>query len=129
MVNNTLTHFGIKGMKWGVRRTDDQLARDKGRIETASSMVKEAKNINNSVSNIRSTSKSKDLSKMSDAELRAQVNRMNLEQQYSQLSSSQTSKGQSYVKNILDVAGSTLAIAGSAVTIALGVRELKKAVS
>ena len=30
MENNTLVHYGIKGMKWGVRRTEAQLARARG---------------------------------------------------------------------------------------------------
>lgn len=128
MSTYVLQHHGIKGMRWGIRRTDEQLKADKGRIDTASNIVKESKNINNSVSNIRSSTKSQNLNKMTDAELRARVNRMNLEQQYAQLSSQQTSRGQSYVKNTLEVAGSALAIAGSVVTIALGIRDLKKKV-
>lgn len=125
MENVALQHHGIKGMKWGVRRTPEQLARTKGHIDTASGIVKEAKNINNSVSNIRSTAKKKDLSKMTDQELRDRVNRMNLEQQFSQLSSNKVSKGESYVRNTLEIAGSTLAVASSAIAIAVGIKQLK----
>lgn len=126
MENNTLQHHGIKGMKWGVRRTPEQLSRMKGRIDTTSGIVKEAKNINDSVSNIRSTtSKKPDLSKMTDQELRDRVNRMNLEQQFSQLSSRKISKGEQYVKNTLEIAGNTLAVAGSAVAIAVGIQQLR----
>ena len=126
MENNTLQHHGIKGMKWGVRRTPEQLSRTKGRIDTTSGIVKEAKNINDSVSNIRSTTAKKpDLSKMTDQELRDRVNRMNLEQQFSQLSSRKISKGEQYVKNTLEIAGNTLAVAGSAVAIAVGIQQLR----
>lgn len=125
MGSATLQHHGIKGMKWGVRRTPEQLQRTKSHIDTASGMVKEAKNINNSVSKIRSTVKRKDLSKMSDQELRDRVNRMNLEQQFSQLSSSKVSKGESYVRNTLEIAGSALAVTSSAVAIAVGIKQLR----
>lgn len=125
MENNTLQHHGIKGMKWGVRRTPEQLSRTKGHIDTASGMVKEAKNINNSVSNIRSTIKKKDLSKMTDQELNERIRRLNLEQQYSQLSSGKISKGENYVRNTLEIAGSTLAVASSAIAIAVGIKQLK----
>lgn len=125
MANTELMHHGIKGMHWGVRRTPEQLERTRGHIGTASNIVKEAKNINNSVSNIRSNTKKKNLSTMTDQELRDRVNRLNLEQQYSMLSGNKVSKGQQYVKNTLEVAGSTLAIAGSIVGIAASIKQLK----
>lgn len=125
MENVALQHHGIKGMKWGVRRTPEQLSRTKSHIDTASGMVKEAKNINNSVSNIRSTAKKKDLSKMTDQELRERINRMDLEQRFSQLSSNKVSKGENYVRNTLEIAGSTLAVASSAIAIAVGIKQLK----
>lgn len=73
MENSELTHHGIKGMHWGVRRTPEQLQRAQGHIGTASSIVKEAKNINNSVANIRSSTKKKNLSSMSDQEWKMEL--------------------------------------------------------
>lgn len=122
---NTLAHFGILGMKWGQRRTEAQLLKTKGHIDSASNIVKEVKNINTSVGNFKSKSNKKDLTSMSDQELREKVSRMNMEQQYSNLSANQTSKGQTYVKNMLDVAGGVLAIAGSAAAIAVALKQLK----
>lgn len=124
-MEQNLEHHGIKGMKWGIRRTPEQLGNVKNTVDGIANITKEANKINSSVAGIRSTTKKKDLSKMTDQELRDRVNRMNLEQQFSQLSSNQISKGQSYVKNILDVAGSTLAIGSSAIAIAVGIKKLK----
>lgn len=62
-IGNFLSHYGVKGQKWGVRRSRRQLAG-------------EAK---------KRTGKS--VKDMSDEELRSVVNRMNLEQQHARLSS------------------------------------------
>lgn len=144
-MNNVLTHHGIPGQRWGVRRfqdknggltpagkkrysaSDNTLGKTKSIAESSSKITSEAKKINESISDMRrSATKSKDLSKMTDLELRNKVNRMNLERQYSDLSSNQTARGQSYVSGILEVAGSTLAITSSALAIALSIRQLKK---
>ena len=37
-----LMHYGVKGMKWGVRRTDAQLARARGKSGTSSSKTSDA---------------------------------------------------------------------------------------
>jgi hypothetical protein len=59
-----LEHYGVKGMQWGVRRSRKQLERA-----------------------AKGGSQGKSVKDMSDDELRSVVNRMNLEQQYSRLSS------------------------------------------
>jgi hypothetical protein len=123
-----LKHYGILGMHWGKRRasrTPEQLGKIKGNVDSASNMVKETKNINNAVTNMRSASKKIDLSSMDDKELKERVSRMGLEQQYANLSSNQTTKGQTYVRNTLEVAGSALAITSSALGIALAIKQLK----
>lgn len=75
----SLQHYGKRGMKWGVRKV--------------SNTTKDSKK-----------SKSKfDISKMSDEDLRKVVNRMQLEQQFSNLTkkSSTTNKGKEFAKTIL----------------------------
>ena len=121
----TLAHHGVQGMHWGVRRTEAQLRTDKKVFDASSAAVRESKNINTAIRSARTTNKLKEAESLTDQELKDRVARMNLEQQYSNLSAAKTSRGQAYVQNTLDVAGSVLAIAGSAATIALAVKQLK----
>jgi len=121
---NTLEHHGKLGMHWGVHRTEAQLASTKSKLDSGSNIVKETKNINSAVSNIASTAKLKK-NTLTDQELKERVSRMMLEQQYAQLSKPMETKGQAYIKNTLEVAGSALAIAGSITGIALSIKQLK----
>ena len=125
-MNNSVEmyHYGIKGMRWGVRRKNKPLniGALKSGTDSANNIVREGRTLNKSVRGIRS--KKTDLSKMTDDELRAKVNRMNLEQQYDRLSSSETSRGRSYVDDTLSIAGSALAITSSALGIALAMKQL-----
>ena len=121
-----LAHHGINGMHWGVRRTEAQLGTDKKVLDASKNIVGETKNINFAARSARTTAKYKEAESLTDQELKDRVARMNLEQQYSNLSAAKTSRGQSYVQNTLDVAGSVLAIAGSAASIALAVKQLTR---
>lgn len=118
-MDNTLQHHGIKGQKWGVRRTQEQLDR-------AAGIVREVDNIEKRTDKIgKAVSKKKDLSKMTNQELQEKVNRLNLEKQYSQLTSDQISKGRDYVRRTIEVAGNAIAIGSSAVAIAVGIQQLR----
>ena len=114
-----LKHHGIKGMKWGVRRTEEELAR-------ARSHVNNTKSLSRSTTKLRRTAEMEDPSKMSDEELRQKVQRMNLEKQYKDLSTSQVNKGEAITMAALDVAGDVLALTGSAVAIAVSISALKR---
>ena len=84
MVNNELTHYGILGMKWGVRRTEAQLAR--GRGKSKSEDYETAKALNK-----------KKVNQLSNAELRKLNERKQLENQYAQLNQSSFKKGLAFV--------------------------------
>lgn len=69
---------------------------------------------------------SEDLSKMTDQQLRDKINRAALEQQYTNYyGKQQVSKGERYVSQTLEVAGSVLAVTSSALAIALAIKQLK----
>lgn len=84
-----LSHYGVKGMQWGVRKkTSDAVSKHKAR----SAEKKANRSSENSADHERSASaqrKAADggLKKLSNQELQAAVTRMNLEQQYRNLSS------------------------------------------
>ena len=124
---NHLAHYGVKGMKWGIRRTPQQLGHDTMVLNKASKMAGDAKNAVQEIDKIRKLSHKSDTSikSMSDDELRRRINRLNMERQYSQLTQPETSKGASYVSSVHGVAGSLLAIGASATTILLGIQKLK----
>jgi hypothetical protein len=107
------------------RWVKEDLTRAKGVADSSKGMVKDLKNINDSI-----PSKSKrtrmDLSKMTDQEMRNKINREILERQYNDMFAPQkTSKGRDAVKNILETAGTVLAIGSSSLGIALAIKELK----
>lgn len=165
-----LKHWGVKGMKWGVRRyqnkdgsltpagqkrydrdvrennakkkdnrinidgpdpqrwAKEDTSRAKGVVDSSSNMVRELKNVERSTR--PSPKKQKmDLSNMTDQQLRDRINRANLERQYNELfgqtETPKVSKGRQYASEILDTAGTVLAIGSSALAIALAIKELK----
>lgn len=99
MSNDVLAHYGIKGMKWGVRRTPEQLARARGKI---SSLLGGSKKTSTKTSKSSSgEGEKKKISDMSDDELRRVVNRLQLERQYNQLNTKSVSIGQKFANKVL----------------------------
>lgn len=120
MNNSELSHHGVLGMKWGKHLAGSQSVTAEASKATAST-----RNIANSVRSINNTSNSDNPTTLSDQDLKNAVNRMSLEQQYSSLTSNKTSRGESYVNDILGIAGSALAVVSSAATIALAIQKIK----
>lgn len=91
-------------MKWGVRRTPEQLGH---RIKKAFSPKKKVET--KPVSQPQSQQKRRSVKDMSDEELRKIINRIELERKYSQLTTQQTSKGKKFVTDVLYKSAKTTA--------------------
>ena len=107
MDNNELMHYGVLGMKWGVRRTPAQLGRkptssNKSLFEKKKPEPKpKAKNKSESPKE-ETAPKQKSVKEMSDEELNAAIRRMQLEQTYATLSPKKVSTGKAVAKRILN---------------------------
>lgn len=96
-------------------------------INAAEKGVKVGKDLNRSIPMKAKRAKTLDLSNMSDQEMRTKINRELLERQYNDVfNPAKVSKGRVVVGDILDIGGSILAAAGSAVAIAIAVQTLRK---
>ena len=167
--NDQIWHWGVKGMKWGVRRyqnadgslTDagkrryandtaanakkknNRLSKDalndpnrwvkedrermKRVVDSGNQMAGNLKTLNDKSMRIQARRTPKmDLSKMTDQEMREQINRAMLERQYDDMfNPKKVYSGREAVSDTLEIAGSVLAITSSALGIALAIKELK----
>lgn len=131
-MENELMHWGIKGMKWGVRRyqnkdgsltpagkkrydkemaklkEEEKIAKNKLRTQAKLNKLDEKRKEIEALKNGKPITKStKQHSKpsvkdMSDEELRQTVNRLLMEQQYAKLNPQQVSVGQKFVKKVMN---------------------------
>lgn len=168
--NDQIWHWGVKGMKWGIRRyqnadgsltdagkrrysTDvaanakkkkdnhlpeeslndpnrwvkEDRERTKRVVDSGSQMAGNLKTLNDKSMRIQARRTPKmDLSKMTDQEMREQINRAMLEKQYDDMfNPKKVYSGREAVSDTLEIAGSVLTITSSALGIALAIKELK----
>lgn len=103
MENKSLTHAGVKGMRWGVRRYQNK----DGSLTPAG---KKRYNRMSEDARVASSLKKKSVKSMSNAELKKLNERVRLEQEYSRLNPSAAKKG-------LAIAGSVAAGLGTVVAL------------
>lgn len=103
------------------------LQKEKEAVDSAQKATQQVRDLNRSIRNSRKQN-GKDLSQMSDDDLRKVINRKNLERQYRDLvyEPDKIDKGQAKLDEILSYGGAALGVASSALSIALAIRELKK---
>ena len=108
------------------RWVKEDIERSKKVADSGSDLIRQAKNIERATSH-RSNKKRRDVSNMSDKELREKINRELLERQYSDMfgEENKVSRGREYVRNTLEVAGNALVVGSSALGIILAIKELK----
>ena len=124
-MNDELYHYGILGMRWGVRRyqkkdgtltnsgkkrydkemerlkAEEKIIKNKNRTQ---SKLEKLETKRKSVEELKKNSnkpKEKSVKEYSDAELRERVNRLQLEKQYKDLSPKQVSIGKTVVNRIV----------------------------
>ena len=140
-----LQHHGIKGMKWGKRRfqnadgtltslgrfrygkaTTEDYTELHGKVEKASGFVKSAQKYQSEKDHKEYEEKIKtDLKNMTDEELRQVVNRLNMEERYTQVMRSREKElGESAAMKWLNVAGTVTTVAASAITMAVKIKQL-----
>lgn len=124
----TLAHYGVKGMRWGVRRargsdgrvveTPVSVKTTPGkRVKTSGGTGQKPSEDAVRVATARQKAKKSSLDSLSNKELQELVNRMNLEQQYSRLSGGKKNAGRKFIENQLKAEGrKKLAAATAAVT-------------
>lgn len=123
MDDTVLAHYGIKGMKWGVRRSPTQLGRGPKprRAKLARERPKKATAVKGRTEEAAKPPKKK-LHELTDEELRTAISRLEMEKRYKELERSanppKTNEGKKFVENILKKSGEN--IATQFVTYAMG---------
>lgn len=123
--SNELAHHGVKGMKWGVRKSRPTSKSAVAKKKTTKSEPSAGRKAINAMMEKRKTRKAekaaaeaakkvkrKPVSEMTDEELNAAIKRLQLEKQYKELTAFHNpnqGKGKKFVTNVLEKSGEQLA--------------------
>jgi hypothetical protein len=108
-VENILTHFGVKGMKWGVRRNRPSavtVTDKRKKIKTSGGYKRPASSDAVRARSLGQVGKKSGLKSLSDAELSAYTRRLNLEQSVRRLEYNEKNLAGKFVANLLGKNGS-----------------------
>lgn len=112
-----LAHFGVKGMKWGVRRDRSpvpittshvpgkKVSAKGGKYQPASEDAVRAREL-------KQKARKSTTDALSNKELQDVVNRMNLEQQYNRLDQTKSARGKNFIKKMIKNDAGNVVITG-----------------
>lgn len=113
-----LSHYGVKGMKWGIRKRSSSTKRTSKSIFT--------KNKENDKASSKKTEKK--VSELSNEELTAKIERLNLEKRYAELAKAvsppKSTRGKDFVLRVLERSGENIATQASAYIMGRAVNKL-----
>lgn len=98
MDQNELSHYGVPGMRWGVRRSGASSTSSRIKKGPPSDDFKKMQDM-----------KKRGTKNLTTAELKELTGRMQLEKQYKDLSKAQVSKGKAYVTDLFKTTGKEIA--------------------
>lgn len=110
MAENELRHYGVKGMKWGVRRTPAQLGHIIRRsLKSNVLRKKKGGKGNKKAASSSAASQQKKISDLSDDEIRNRISRLELEKRYKDLTKAEEMKkynrGKKFCVDVLETIG------------------------
>lgn len=95
--DDILVHFGVRGMKWGIRRnrnsSGSRVSSVKGKIKSAVGKIKNREKIKN----------------LSDEDIKKRIARLQLEKQYRDLKSDRLSVGSKWAQKVIAETGTQIA--------------------
>lgn len=103
-MDNELYHHGVKGMKWGVRKTPVRSSSGNTRKQKSNTMslFKKKKTTRNASVAKSSQAQTKSVKDMSDDELQRKIDRARLEQKYLELNPETVSRGRRIAKGVIN---------------------------
>lgn len=121
MEHDELYHYGIKGMRWGVRRfqNKDGSYTAKGKKRYSSKNEPEH-------DDYKKAHSGKSVKTMSDAELRSRLNRLQMEQQYSRLSKTDVNRGKEFLSKSMKMATGVATATTTVVTLYNNADKIRK---